>query len=201
MQVSALYKNLEKRRKGLEKQFCGFDQIDSALPKNQDDLRSFKLLVHAEIESYIESAVLKVWEKCNAEWTNNKKVIGTLSFLILFATSKFEANEKQLEINDRIDQILESFKKTINNNHGIKKENILKLVIPIGVDYASIDATWLTTIDSYGSSRGEVAHKSCAVQKQLDKNDELKTLKLVFNGLKEIDIKIQKLYSIRRKPF
>ena len=112
-----------------------------------------------------------------------------------------ETNENQLTANNRIDKILTSFKSLIDKNNGIRKENILKLVIPLGVDYSSIDPTWLTTIDSYGSSRGQVAHNSFSVQQQLDRNGELNNLGFVLKGIEEMDIKIQKLSSRRRLPF
>ena len=178
-----------------------FDQGDSPLPGNQDKLRAFKLLVHAEIESYIENAVLEVWNKCDHEWRINNRVITPLGCLLMFSSSKFEANDKQLVRNSRISQSLESFKIVVANNNGIKRKNILQLVIPFGVDYSHIDQTWLSTIESYGNSRGLVAHNSYSVQKQLDKKDELGDLGIVLMGLKEVDMKIQKASRKRGKLF
>jgi hypothetical protein len=201
MPVSVLYKNLRKRILALKKQFLDFKPSDSSLPKNQDELRAFKLLVHAEIESYIENAVLEVWNKCNTEWATNNRVITPLKFLIMFSTSRFEGNDQQLTKQDRITQILTSFKTSITNNNGIRKKNILQLVVPLGINYLSIDQTWLTTIDSYGSSRGHVAHNSFSVQQQLDRNDELNNLDLVLKGIKKMDINLQKTSSNPSQPF
>jgi hypothetical protein len=201
MPVSVLYKDLKKRISTLKKHFLAFQPSDSHLPINQDKLRAFKLLAHAEIESYIENTVLNVWTECEAEWRSNRKVIAPLAFLILFSTSKFEANEHQLERNERISKILTSFKNLIGNNNGIKRKNILSLVIPLGVDYSRIDETWLATIDSYGGSRGLVAHNTFSVQHQLDRNDELSDLSLVLKGISKMDIILQKIRLSRRKPF
>lgn len=201
MPVSVYYKNLRTRILTLKKQFLDFLPSDSSLPKNQYELRAFKLLVHAEIESYIEYVVLEVWNKCNTAWTTKKKVIAPLEFLIMYTASRFEANDQQLTKENRITQILTSFKTLIASNNGIKKKNILQLVIPLGIDYLSIDETWLTTIDSYGSSRGYVAHNSFSVHQQLDRNDELNNLDLVLKGIKKIDIKLQKMSTSRIRPF
>ncbi|MBN1907942.1 MAG: hypothetical protein JW927_22890 [Deltaproteobacteria bacterium] len=201
MLTSVLYKNLNKRITSLKKQFLDFPPGDSPLAINQDKLRAFKLLVHAEIESYIENSVLEVLNKCKTEWENNKRIINPLKFLTMFSTSKFEANEKQLIKEDRITQILESFKKSIQNNNGIKRKDILLLIVPLGVDYSNIDQTWLSTIDSYGSSRGRVAHNSFSVQQQLDQNDEINNLDLVLQGIKKLDMKLQKVSSSHRHPF
>jgi len=201
MPVSMPYKKLKNRIKELKKQFLGFDQILSPEPENQDNLRAFKLLIHAEIESYIETAVLEVWEKCSDEWTKNKKVLPALAFLIMYSSSRFDANEKQLTKDDRINQILKSFNDLISNNHGIRRKNILQLVIPLGIRYDDIDSTWITIIDSYGNSRGLVAHKSVSVQKPIDKNDELNDIKIILKGFMVLDLKLQKLTSTLKRPF
>jgi hypothetical protein len=201
MPVSVLYKDLRQRIATLKTHFLDFQQNDSALPINQDKIRAFKLLVHAEIESYIENAVLKVWNECDTRWRVSRRIISPLAFLIMFSASRFEANDSQLNRNDRIEQILKSFKQLIADNNGIKRKNILRLVVPLGVDYSSIDQTWLATIESYGGSRGQVAHASYSVQHQLDRNNELSNLSLVLKGIYKMDIKLQKTISSRRRPF
>lgn len=201
MPVSSSYKELKLRIEELKKRFLGFDQNDSHLPENQDKLRAFKLLIHAEIESYIEKVVLEIWKKCSEQWKSKKKVLPSLRFLIIYSSIRFEAHPQQLTKDDRIDQILNSYKNTVNTNNGIKKKNILQLVIPLGIQYDDIDQTWLTTIESYGGHRGFVAHKSSSVQNQIDKKNELNNLELILKGLEELDKKLQKLNSTLKKPF
>lgn len=201
MPVSLLYKNLRKRLSVLKTQFLDFDSDDSPFPQNQDKLRAFKLLAHAEIESYIEDAALDIWKECHNEWINNKRVLPSLVFLIMYSFSKFEANEEQLREDKRITQILNSYKKWVSNNNGIRRRNILQLLMPLGIKYTDIDSTWLSTIDSYGSSRGSVAHNSFAVQQQLDKKDEFNNLDLVLKGIKKLDLRLQTLSTNLRKPF
>ncbi|MDH4029199.1 MAG: hypothetical protein OEU95_10250, partial [Nitrospirota bacterium] len=74
-------------------------------------------------------------------------------------------------------------------------------VIPLGINHNDIDATWLTTMDSYGNNRGLVAHKSSSVQKQIDKNDELKDVEFILKGLEELDIKLRGLNSKLKMPY
>lgn len=201
MPVALLYKNLRKRLSVLKKQFLDFNSDDSPSPQNQDKLRAFKLLAHAEIEFYIEGAVLDIWKGCHSEWTNNKRVLSSLAFLIMYSSSKFDANEEQLREEKRITQILNSYKNVVSNNNGIRRRNILQLLMPLGIKYADIDSTWLSTIDSYGISRGSVAHNSFAVQQQLDKKDELNNLDLVLKGIKKLDLRLQTLSTNLRMPF
>jgi len=201
MPVSLLYKNLRKRLSVLKKQFLDFNSDNSPSSQNQDKLRAFKLLAHAEIESYIEDAALDIWKGCKSEWTNNKRFLPSLVFLIMYSSSKFEANEHQLIVDERIEQILNTYQNVVSKNNGIMRKNILQLFMPLGIKYADIDSTWLSTINSYGSSRGNVAHTSFAVQQQLDMKDELNNLDLVLKGIKKLDLRLQTLSTNLRKPF
>lgn len=199
MKVSILYTNLRKRVFYLKKQLS-FDTKNSQRKINQDKLRAFKLLAHAELESYIENAVLEVLNRCEAEWQTNQKMLPSLQFLIIYPTSRFEANESQLTKEDRVRQILDSFKKSVANNNGIKRKNVLLLVVPLGVDYNTIDETWLSTIDSYGADRGKVAHRSFSVQQQIDKMNELNNLDLVLKGFRKMDLQLQNVSISLKKP-
>ena len=153
------------------------------------------------IESYIECVVLDIWKKCHSEWTNNKRVLPSLAFLIMYSSSKFEANDHQLIVDMRIEQILKAYQTLVSNNNGIMRKNILQLLMPLGIKYADIDSTWLLTINSYGSSRGHVAHTSFAVQQQLDKNDELNDLDLVLRGISKLDLRLHNLSTKLSMPF
>lgn len=201
MPLSPDYKKLKVRIGELEKRFLKFEQIDSSKPENQDKLRAFKLLIHAEIESYIENVVLEIWNQCSDDWKNRKKVLPSLAFLIMYSSSRFEANEKQITKDDRIAQILNSYENIVKDNHGIMRKNILKLVIPLGLKYDDLDETWLTIIDSYGNYRGLVAHKSSSAQIQIDKENESNTIKLILKGLKKLDLKLQRLNATLKMPF
>lgn len=201
MRGSSSYKELNLRKEELTKRFLEFDQNNSHFPENQDKLRAFKLLIHAEIESYIEKVSLMILDKCSEQWKSRKKVLPSLRFLIMYSSTRFEAHEKQLTSDDRINQILSSYENIVNTNNGIRKKNILQLVIPLGIQYDDIDQTWLTTIESYGNFRGMVAHKSSSVQKQIDKNDELRDVEFILKGLKELDIKLRGLNSKLRMPY
>jgi hypothetical protein len=67
----------------------------------------------------------------------------------------------------RINSAIESHKSLIRNNHGIKENNLLKLLFPLGVQYQGIDAALLTDLDAFGSSRGEYAHSSIRLSNPL----------------------------------
>jgi len=173
MPESDLFKDLQKRVEFLKHGFLNYDSIDSPLPANQDKLKSFKLLVHAEIESYFENMVNNVISFNKAQW-KKKKITASLSYLILFSSAKFEGEKEivNLSIKNRIDKIISSYESLIFQNNGIREKNLMKLLVPLGIDFQTLDQTWLSTIDSYGASRGKIAHNSYSVQAQMDKTSE-----------------------------
>ncbi|MEZ4870096.1 MAG: hypothetical protein R3C14_52695 [Caldilineaceae bacterium] len=84
----------------------------------------------------------------------------------------------------------------MENNHGIKEANILQLLLPVGVEADEIDDVWLAAINSFGEERGRAAHTSGSSHRTVvlpDPKDELQKVKLLLDGLKEIDIILNSL--------
>lgn len=77
---------------------------------------AYRVLAHAEIESYLEPSNVKQ-----------------------------DNHDKRLEITEKINSAIKSFKKVIDNNHGLKEKNILALLLPIGINSNDLDPnnTWL----------------------------------------------------------
>lgn len=195
--------NLKTRVEFLSKTLLDFNDIDSPDQENQDKLKSFKLLVHAEIEWYFESTVKDIVNFSKRQWLNKKGITPSLSYMILYSPSKFDGEKdiSSLTQKKRIEKIITAFETVIDQNNGIKEKNLMKLLVPLGINFQSLDQTWLSTIDSYGSSRGDIAHKSHSVQKQLDKGTEEKDIDFVLDGIKKLDLKIQKLRNLKRRSF
>jgi hypothetical protein len=73
-------------------------------------------------------------------------------------------------------------------NHGVREMNLLKLLLPLGVEAHELDLTWLASIDSWGSGRGDYAHQSSTkLQTLSDPQDELRTARALLQGFKHID--------------
>ena len=82
----------------------------------------------------------------------------------------------------------------IDQNHGIREENLSKILFPIGIEPWSLDNVWLTTMDSFGRARGSVAHTSVKTQQPIDPETEFTRIaKLILPGLKKLDKKISRL--------
>src|ERR1019366_1597466 len=51
------------------------------------------------------------------------------------------------------------------------------VLLPIGLDPGDIDPIWISTLDAFGTNRGEVVHTSIKTQQQIDPQNELNTMK------------------------
>lgn len=157
--------------------------------KEQDDLRAFLLLIHAEIESYFEEISENKVKTAFKNWKINRSKSNVLLSLVSFCGD--DIHSKELE--DRIHKSLTFYISKLKKNHGIKEKNILDILLPVGIEYNSIDATWLNTMTSFGTNRGEVAHSTAAVQQPLDPVTLKNTITLIMTEIKKIDQEIKKI--------
>lgn len=201
MATSTRYHTLQNRINDLKLRFLQFDNLDSFLVENQDKLMSFRLLVHAEIEFFFEEYARSIITHLQTQWVTRRKILPSLHYLFLYSPSKYDSNNF-ITISDRVNNCCSSYISKIDNNHGIKQNNIISLFVPLGVTQTYLDNAWLATMSTFGSRRGSYAHKSISVQTQIDKSTELNELRNVMDGIKKMDTKLQTLTSTRlRKPF
>jgi hypothetical protein len=105
--------------------------------------------------------------------------------------SQKDAWKNKLYIANKIDLAVNAFINVITNNHGIKERNLLRLLLPIGVEVDNLDPIWLADMNSYGERRGLIAHNSRAkyrARQPIDPKDEFKAIKsLIRHGLRILD--------------
>lgn len=161
--------------------------------KQQDEIRSFLLLSHAEFEYYFEDLGKQTAKQALDKWIadHNHK-----SKVLLYLASFIENTEriKQAETSEKkIKAIVGHYFEIIKNNNGIKKDNILKMLCPIGIEQDQIDNTWLNTITSFGSDRGEIAHTSARTQTLREPSDIINDINYLLTELSTLDELIKKL--------
>ena len=161
--------------------------------KEQDEMRSFLLLSHAEFEHYFENVGKQTAKNALDNWIadHNYK-----SKVLLYLASFIESTEriKKADTSEgKIKAIYGHYIEILKNNNGIKRDNILNILCPIGIELDQIDNTWLNTITSFGTIRGEVAHTSASTQNLRDPNDILKDVNYLIAELSKIDEIIKKL--------
>jgi hypothetical protein len=156
-----------------------------------DRARGFRLLAHAEIEAFLEEGASEVVTVVFDLWRRDLKARHTVISLLAFLKS---GDKSFTSVTDAVGHCFGKFNQIIKDNNGIKQENLEKLLRPVGIDWATVDETWLSTLNSFGSARGEVAHTSVRVHLPIDPKGELETvMEKILPGLKDLDEAIQKL--------
>jgi hypothetical protein len=193
--ASQYYRLLINRNKQLCRHFLNravFSYPDT--PLSQDKLRAYRLLVHAEIEYYLETIVNNKVQESLSEWEEKSKINIVLLSLLAYNKREFPAVPSVIQgvttkndLNFRVHGIISDFFDLITTNHGIKEKNISNLLIRIGVDAAKIDQTLISNMNSYGGVRGDLAHTTYKIQKLINPYDEKNAAERIINDLQTLD--------------
>ncbi len=150
-------------------------------------------MCHAEFESYFESVSMQILNKAEILWKS--KTIANYNLAALFV------NHEKIEASDTVKtkgcKIISEFYKSIEQNHGIRKNNIKLLFYSLGYVEDDFEDNFLNALDSFGVLRGEIAHSAvnkvkttldkCTVIKQIDE-----LLSFISNFEKAIENKFGK---------
>lgn len=176
----------------LPREFDPYGNYDSeALLK----VSAYVVLVHAELESFIEDRARQTAFAAIKSWKEHKRancvLIGLVAKYSKIDNQKEKANNEKINIEDQIDRSMKAFSNDVEGNHGIREYNINNLLSSIGIEMGSFDQTWILNMDNYSKKRGEIAHQSrkkYSTKKQLNPEEEFKTVNsLVKDGLQELD--------------
>ncbi|ALB41366.1 MULTISPECIES: HEPN domain-containing protein [Nostocales] len=168
---------------------------------------AYRVLAHAEIEYYLEERAWKIALDAKGAWDSTGKTSRTLICLLGFSDLTMDKppdtlnkpnnvsqdnHDKRLKITEKINSAIKSFKKVIDNNHGVKEKNILALLLPIGINSNDLNTNtaWLNTMNTFGEKRGLVAHSSATsymTSQMLDPATELNRVQQITEGLLRID--------------
>lgn len=171
---------------------------------------AYRVLAHAEIEFYLEERAWEVVQNAKTLWAKSGKNTRTLICLLGFSGLTMDkppdtltpqkgsktVKEEKIKISKKIDLAVESFKRVISQNHGVKEDHILSLLLPIGIDSDDLDPAWLATMNTFGEKRGLVAHKSATSYMTIqtpDPANELNTVNQITDELLRIDELINNL--------
>lgn len=131
-------------------------------------IKSYILMSHAILEEYIETICLDIATKALAELTNNSTITTAIVGLIssgIIGRIEEDGISRKLKREPFEDIALFAqtafgrYKTVVGGNNGIKKEDQLKLMLPIGVDPELEDAPTMAALDSFGGKRGAIAHE------------------------------------------
>jgi hypothetical protein len=167
-----------------------FSEVGDYEEHVKDKARGYRLLAHAEVESYLEDVVIQIADKTLAKWQESN--VGSKELISILASLKNdpEVAEKRMAALKTTEQVVNfSFvllKQRIVKNNGIKEKDVKALMGPIGVDVEALIPELLPLLDSFGTKRGEVAH-STSLRKEINPKDEVADVKNIYGYLEKLD--------------
>jgi hypothetical protein len=201
-------KELESRLRELRERFLPrkFDPTGSYSPRVIDRARAYRLLAHAEIEACVEDLARDLADTQYRAWETDRKPRTCLLALVSFYDSAKlpdvpEAMPASLGratpgfMKARIETARAAYMRRVAANNGVKEKDLLQLLLPVGVQEYELDRTWLATMDSFGSARGDTAHQSFKTQQPPDPASELALVGHVVAGLRKVDDVLGRLAS------
>jgi hypothetical protein len=197
MGFSKRFKQLDKRLKTLRAHFlpAAFSPIGQYTVKEYDFARAYLVLAHAEIEAFIEDRAKERVDIVFGRWNRAGRVSEVIRALIAFHNIQLRRPWKLIDNSARsVRSAVNSYFGVLKNNHGVREENLLKVLFPIGIGPKEIKTTWLATMDSFGVERGSIAHTSIKTQQPIDPEGEFKKIReQVLPGLKRLDRKLSRV--------
>ncbi len=195
-QNSLFYTRLCRRIKRLENCYLPkkVNPLGCYTTKEEDNIRAYSLLTHAELEYYFEAISVKKVDDALKKWQANKRYNSPILLSLCCFIEHTDRVKNETSLEGKIRQIVGRYRETISKNNGIKDNNIRDILIPIGITESDMNNTWLNTLNSFGRTRGGIAHTCASVHTVPNHNDikndiqnilaDLKTLDLIINALK-----------------
>jgi hypothetical protein len=165
---SSLFSVLEARLDALTIKYVANQipqETDPGFIADMDHLAAYRLLVHAEIEDYLERkarAALDDLDKiliAGSSKIEDVKVIFDLAIYFKAALPlqlPFEAKEFYTAART----VAKSARDFIDDNNGIKSTSLLVCCLILDKPIDKVDASLVISLNAFGKARGEVAHKS-----------------------------------------
>lgn len=192
---------LDKRIRDLRRAFLPrqFSPIGNYSPEALDNSSAFRLLVHAELESFIEEIALDIVNRATVN-VNSGRICETSAAILCLYKQEMGGMPSQLsEINHSsfVQGVkltcLHDLRRRIDKNNSIKPSSILSFFIPLGIDETKIDEQFLIDLSTLSARRGEVAHKRLGALLNLpDPKDDWNLVQRIVGSLKDFELLLPK---------
>ncbi len=197
---SARHLELKRRSNALRKNLLPKKpSLSGSYTKRQlDGIAGYFVLVHAELESYLEDKALEITDISVKRWNSEKSLTKALFSMIAYYEGQRKGPPQSFDPDAFKDRRLETLvnaavsqhKSRLRHNHGIREGNICEILFPIGFSHSDLDTTLIASLDSFGSRRGDFAHqslRSVIAKTQIDPFIEVKTVENIVNELAKVD--------------
>ena len=178
-------------------------------PAEYDRVRAYVLLVHAEVEAFLEQRVQDEVARRIAAWDTAGTPSVVLMGLLAFHKGKWTGATDSLtrpaggdknqtwserDVDRRLNKCQTQTVYALQNNNGIKAKNVLDMLLRLGFRIDGIDADLISQLDTLGADRGTFAHNAVrAVTTQPDPALEKAKVTEIIAKLHELDVRISAL--------
>lgn len=204
---SLRFKDLSRRITELRKTLLPrqFDPTGSYPERVYERTRAFRVLVHAEFESFIEDRAIEVVNSGFKDWKSTGRVAPSLLAVVAYKDSVDDVPKSLVDASSskkkypNLEARVEAAKNNLNHylrtmNNGIKEKDLLRILLSVGLTEDDIDSTWISITDSWATERGDAAHQSAVkLQVKPDPDHELKTVRTIRDGFREIDSQLSRM--------
>ncbi|MGW5063574.1 HEPN domain-containing protein [Streptomyces sp. NPDC004096] len=174
-----------------------FDPTGSYDDMVYEHTRAFRVLAHAEFESFIEDRCIEVVNDAFKQWVSSGRISTSLLAVVAYKESLHAIPEslddasqkkKYLDLTARVEAAKNDFNRYVRTkNNGIKAKNILRMLMPLGFTEKEIDSAWLSTTETWATARGDSAHKTAKMQVRPDPHHEWDTVEEILKGFRDLD--------------
>jgi len=126
-----------------------------------DNLAAFRLLAHAEFEDYLETKARDGLGSIEAAFRSGQNTVRQNLSVLVIAISL--ARQLRFELPNwptDVAELLRAAREWIGKNNGIKDASFTMLSVFSGKMPDEVDGALSASLSTYGTSRGDVAHKS-----------------------------------------
>jgi hypothetical protein len=198
MANSGRFKALQARVDELRTRFlpATFSQSGTYTPAELDNARAFRMLVHAELEHFLEERAVEIADRAFHLFRTRYRPSRPIIHLLSNITGEPKGLPAELGTTTTplsiAGKVLGQYKHGVINNHGIRISNILRILLPIGIQETEIDTVWLSTTDGFGAKRGTTAH-SASITYTIDPKDDFQTVGQIMNGVRDLDLLLNQI--------
>jgi len=130
-----------------------------------DRLAAYRLLVHAEIEDFLESKakdnISSIGARVNAGPTWMRQSPELLALAIGLKRTLPQDDVLDLARHSNfVGELIAAARGAISDNNGVKSQSFVMLSLCAGKTLDEVDGILSASLNSYGKDRGDVAHKS-----------------------------------------
>ncbi|ELK4802109.1 hypothetical protein VXF16_004683 [Pseudomonas aeruginosa] len=154
------------RVKFLDAQITAETNDPTTFSPDLDSIAAFRLLIHAEIEDFLERKAKENLDRIELQLvksaTGSSRIFPELFYIAavtnrpLDAVLAFDVGA----LKGHISGIIGTARGIIKENNGIKEGSFNTLSVFAGKTADEVDSTLSASLNSYGKSRGDVAHQS-----------------------------------------